>query len=169
MVLKEIAFLQKHTRASEQRIFGLFHWADVCLRSARSRGREFSDLCDLEGNAVSVKHLAAVFADLPRDVASDCSFPGIGWPGKNGKVKRRKREADISQKSSGKSVINRLLTLKCLLLYTAHHHSAVPPSAPSGPARRPGKVCDLSQNPLRICPKCNFKVPNLHFESVDTC
>ena len=88
MVLKEIAFLRKHTRASEQRILGLFYVADVCLRSARSRGREFSDLCDLEGNAVSVKHLAAVFADFPRNVASDRNFPGIGWPGKNERVKR---------------------------------------------------------------------------------
>ena len=88
MVLKEIAFLRKHTRASEQRIFGSFHGADVCLRPARSRCREFSDLCDLEGNAVSVKHLAAVFANFPCDAASDRNFPDIGWPGKNERVKR---------------------------------------------------------------------------------
>ena len=88
MVLNDVAFLRKHTRASEQRIFGSFHGADVCLRPARNRGREFSDLCDLEGNAVFVKHLAAVVADLPRDTASDRNFPGISWPGKNGRVKR---------------------------------------------------------------------------------
>jgi len=37
---------------------------------------------------VSVKLFAAKFAALPRDVASDRNFPGIGWPGKNGRVKR---------------------------------------------------------------------------------
>ena len=50
--------------------------------------REFSDLCGSEENTVSVKHMAAEFTDLPRDAASDRNFPGIGWPGKNGWVKR---------------------------------------------------------------------------------
>ena len=84
MVLKEIAFLRKHTRASEQRILGSFHGVDVCLRPARSRCREFSELCDLEGNAVSVKLFAAKFADLPRDVASDRNFPESADPVKTG-------------------------------------------------------------------------------------
>lgn len=42
-----------------------------------------------------------------------------------------------------KNVIIPLLTLKLMLLYTAHHHAAGTARARPEPVRRPGKVCDL--------------------------
>lgn len=140
MVLKEIAFLLKHTRASGQRILGSFHGADVCLRPVRSRGRESmapANCADRWCQSSSLRQSLPIFHAMPPATATSRTSAG---PAKTGERNDESGARNSDEKSSGKSVIDRLLTLKCLLLYTADHHRlAVPPSAPSGTRSQTGQ------------------------------
>lgn len=141
MVLKEIVFLRKHTRASGQRIFGSFHGANVCLRPVQSPGAENLwlqqiALIDGVGQALCGKVCRSSSLCHLRPHLHRLRLAREKWASETMKT----GGLTSLKKSSGKSVINRLLTLKCLLLYTADHHRlAVPPSAPSGTRSQTGQ------------------------------
>jgi len=131
MVLKEIAFLRKHTRASDQRIFGSYHGADVCLRPVKSPGAEnlwLQQIALIDG--VSQALCGKVYRSSTR-CRQRPQLPGIGWPGKNWRVKRWERSPEFGREIFRKKC-NKTLAYAQM---SASIYSGPPP--PRGTAKRP--------------------------------
>ena len=134
MVLKEIAPLQTHTRTSEQRIFGSFHGADVCLRPARSRGREsmaLANCADRWCQSSSLRQSLPIFHAMSPATATS-----------RHRLARQKRAAAISEK---------IFRKKCnkTLAYAQMSASIYSGPPPRGTAKRPSGTRSQTGQSLR--------------------